>query len=182
VLVGWTNPVDKGAKAVNRTGGDLKESDAQAGLRDYFATDGRSGEATTSDMQITLGALPAGKYSWTSYHHDMKSMSDGVIDITVADATGSAISVGAVTVSDHGTAGGSYLADVASFTTTFEANGNDNVVLTFRNQNQYAGTPDLDGFFVINGFTVDAIPEPATLSLMGAFAGVVLFVRRRFLI
>jgi hypothetical protein len=66
VLVGWTNPLDKGAKAVNRTDGDLKTSDAQDALRDYFATDGRSGEAPDSDMTVTLGGLPAGEYSWTS--------------------------------------------------------------------------------------------------------------------
>jgi hypothetical protein len=44
------------------------------------------------------------------------------------------------------------------------------------------GSPKLPGYFVVDDFTlVKSIPEPATLSLIGAMGGTILFFRRRFM-
>ena len=54
-------------------------------LRDWIATDNRQ---PGDPMTLTISGLPAGTYSWLSYHHD-NHMQRGVFDVTVTDATGS---------------------------------------------------------------------------------------------
>jgi len=180
VLPSWTGtPPDSGLRMVDRSGTNLKPSDAQAGLRDWIGIDGRSGQAVGSDLVLTLSDLPAGNYSWTSFHHDMVAIGGGVIDVTVADANGLSTSLSAVTISSHASAGGSDIANAATLSLTFDSNGTDPVSMTFHNQNSPSG--NLDGFFVMNGFMVDVIPEPGTLSLVALFGGTVLLIRRRFM-
>jgi membrane protein YqaA with SNARE-associated domain len=79
--------------------------------------------------------------------------------------------------------------DLATFTWTMgnESGGATNVAIgdytaeAVRNAYQPSGMTDTD-FIKTDYLTVESIPEPATLGMIGLMTGTLLFIRRRFMI
>ncbi|MBN1844443.1 MAG: hypothetical protein JW810_02090, partial [Sedimentisphaerales bacterium] len=109
-------------------------------LRDWIGSDTRS---PGDPLILTLSGLPAGDYTWTSYHHDPENQT-GQFDATVMDATGSTTTLN-IDITDRN------LADPNAFTrfiAPIVSDGSD-VRLVFH---QRASTPTEYAFFVMNGF------------------------------
>ena len=58
---------------------------------DWIGTDARV--ANADPLVLILSGLPAGRYLWTSYHHDPQDQT-GLFDVTVTDADGSVTTTG----------------------------------------------------------------------------------------
>lgn len=111
-------------------------------LEDWIGTDARGSLATSSEpMVLTLSGVPAGTYSWNSYHHDAADQT-GSFSVTVVDAAGSSTTTG-IDVS-----AGAEL-PVTEFSTTITSDGSD-IKLMFDN----TGTDNSTQFFVMNGFVL----------------------------
>ncbi len=133
-------------------------------IQDWTGTDARVSNA--NPFVLTLSGLPAGKYSWLSYHHDGIDQT-GVFSATVTDSQGS------VTTEDidiTNSSGGDNVTDFASittFATEFASNGKDDVVLEFSVTSSTANVAT--AFFVMNGFEVNlegsvtraGLPQPS---------------------
>lgn len=117
-------------------------------LMDWIGTDTRNDQAVDTSvgdpMLLVLKGLPAGTYSWTSYHHDAGATFTGMFDATVTDATGS-ITVPDIQITDSNSL------PVGTFTASITSNGTDAVILVF-DLHPYAGLGYNDAWFVMNGF------------------------------
>jgi hypothetical protein len=180
-------------------------------LTDWIGSDSRTGNGGNGDwardgtsdptyMTLTLSGLPAGPYSWLSYHHDTENMwSDFQIEVSIdGGATYSApldlqmtsSTPGGTPDSATGTGlgpiDGSADPDPANLPSTahlmFSADGTNDVVFRF--------APFADGvddaavhkqFFGMNGFAVARIPEPSTIALcvLTGIGLLPLFLKRR---
>ena len=98
-------------------------------LRDWIATDNRQ---PGDPMTLTISGLPAGTYSWLSYHHD-NHMQRGVFDVTVTDATGS-VTTTDIQITDTRVSGVVNFEDMTRFTTTIVSDGTNPVTLVFHIQ------------------------------------------------
>ena len=159
-------PKWRSMQMIDRGGND--GSDTPDLLRDWTGTDGRQyGDPLT----LTISGLPAGDYSWLSYHHDTEDQT-GVFDVIVTDALGERTFTG-IDISDGRNSGIVNLADVTKFTTDLTSDGSD-IALTF---SVVFGpdAPTADKFFVMNG--IELVPEPATIALLGL--GSLALIRRR---
>ena len=105
-------------------------------LMDWIGTDTRE---VGEPMYLSLKGLPAGTYNWKSYHHDAENQ-NGVFDVTVYDASGTAETTGIAYRNGNSL-------PVITVPLTITSNGTDDVVLAFDLQ---VGT-----FFVMNGFELD---------------------------
>jgi hypothetical protein len=151
---------------------------------DWIGTDNR--QAIGNPLTLTIGGLPAGIYTWVSYHHDLADGSTGgyqtgLFDVTVNDAAGSATTTG-VDISSASPRGEGIVnfADVTKFTTQIKSNGSD-ITLVFHQQ---VSTPQPECFFLMSGFEITRVltaalaqnpypadgaadvPAPVTLSWM----------------
>lgn len=111
-------------------------------LRDWIGSDTRDNNVAGNPLKLTLKGLPAGTYSWTSYHHDGQNQ-NGVFDATVYDAS---VSSPATTTDIRITDANSL--PISTFTTSIVSDGSD-VVLEFT-LHPYEGVDT--SFFVMNGF------------------------------
>jgi hypothetical protein len=110
---------------------------------DWIGTDQRQ---VGDPMTLTVSGLPAGTYTWRSYHHDTQNQT-GHFSVTVNDAAGSATTTG-LRVSSSQSLSDLTLADVTKFDTQIIADGVNPVALVF----EAADTPDYYTMFVMNGF------------------------------
>jgi hypothetical protein len=113
-------------------------------LRDWIGTDARV--ANADPLELIISGLPAGRYSWTSYHHDTQDQT-GRFDVTVSDAAGSATTNG-IDISN----GPLTLENVTRFETAIVSDGVSPVVLSFDCQNY---TSVSEAFFVMNALVLD---------------------------
>lgn len=147
----------------------IERSSGSALAIDWIGTDARV--ANGDPLVLAIDGLPAGRYAWTSYHHDTQDQT-GFFDVTIVDATGSGIITG-VDISN----GSASFADMTTFETVIESDGIHIVTLSFENQG-YANVAQ--AFFVMNGFVLhaldsddgDSIPDgdpPATSLVISEF-------------
>ena len=114
-------------------------------LRDWIGTDSRGADDASSDvLTLTLSGLPAGIYSWKSYHHDPEYQAD-MFDVIVNDSNGSAKTPGVLQSSEDSVP--------ATFTTTIVSDGSD-ISLVF------IGSDDEHGMFTLNGFELTGNGDP----------------------
>ncbi len=114
-------------------------------VRDWIGTDTRS---NGDPLTLTISGLPAGTYSWISYHHDTAAVTMGKFDVTVNDDTGSNTTTGIQITGQAVTA----IEGVATFTTTLVSNGIDDITLVF-DQQPYTN-PYNEAWFIMNGFEI----------------------------
>ena len=116
-------------------------------LRDWIGSDTRS---AGDPLTLTISGLPAGTYSWLSYHHDRDALTMGKFDVTVIDARGQTTTTGVQITGNAVTA----VADVAKFETTIVSGGAD-VALVF-DQEPFSN-PYNAAWFVLNGFELELV-------------------------
>ncbi len=161
--------------------------------------DGTTG--TPTYMTLALGGLPAGDYDWTSYHHDTESvhgffrvelsLNSGANYTQLADGimsnsrpTGGNPDSGSVESLAAGYLGPIAGPDIttleSTYSTSFTADGVNDVVFRFA---PYANTAVHRQIWGMNGFELapSVVPEPSSvmLGLMGVFAAIGLWWRRR---
>ena len=142
----WAAGATNAAMQMIDRGGD-DDTDAPNLLRDWIGTDNRE---PGNPMTLAISGLPAGIYTWLSYHHDPHDQT-GPFDVTVTDALGSATTTN-IDISSTANDGIVALANVTTFTTQIVSDGSD-VTLTF-----YAklNTPVAVAFFVMNALVLEA--------------------------
>ena len=117
-------------------------------INDWIGTDTRQ---PGNPMTLTISGLPAGIYSWLSYHHDTDDQT-GIFDVTVNDAAGSATTVIDISHSENDSEGRvDGFENTMRFAATVTSNGTDDITLVF----DMVTTPDSPVphlFFVMNGF------------------------------
>ena len=124
----------------------IQRSSGSALLIDWIGTDARV--ANADPLVIGLYGLPAGTYTWTSYHHDPQDQT-GLFAVTVADATGS------TTTADIDISNGAVDAEaMTTFETTIVSDGTNSVSLSFENQGY---THVSEAFFVMNAFVLESL-------------------------
>jgi len=153
--------IDRGAGGRNGYTGEYADL-----LNDWIGTDARQ---VGDPMTLTLSGLPAGRYLWTSYHHDTQDQT-GLFDVAVADADGS-VTIRGIDISNGLLA----FEDVTTFETLIRSDGVHAVALSFENQG-YASVSE--AFFIMNGFVVEspnpcynAPPAVAGPEVLSVFAG-----------
>lgn len=166
---------------------DWLGSDTRAGNGNWDGTTG-----TPTFLNISLGNLPAGEYSWTSYHHDTENIHTF---FSVAVDTGGGLTVLADGYGTDGSAGGSPDSETdgspgrafdfddmeargSIYRTTFVADGTNDVTLQFAPYSGAIASSVHNQFFFINGFELEQVPEPGT-SLLSVIGVVVLGLRRK---
>jgi len=136
VTPAWTNNPAQGARQM------IARSTGSA-LVDWIGTDARVTKA--DPLVLFISGLPAGSYSWTSYHHDPDDQT-GLFDVIVADAGGLKTAKG-IDISN----GDIPIEAMTTFQTTIVSDGLHAVALSF--DNQPSGTVS-ESFFVMNAFVL----------------------------
>jgi glucuronoarabinoxylan endo-1,4-beta-xylanase len=151
----WASGADATAmQMINRTNLNGYADGTEGLMSDWIGTDTRS---VGDPMTLTISGLPAGDYSWVSYHHDVDAANTHFFDVTVNDAAGSATTTGVQITNTPGdsitTIGG-----VSKFETALVSDGSD-ITLVF---DQQPWTLEYnDAWFIMNGFVVQtAAPGP----------------------
>ena len=152
-------PVDDVATTWTRTQTQTYEPEL---LLDQIGTDERR---QGNPMRVILSGLPAGDYTWKSYHHDTVDLY-GPFDVYINDDNGQTVYEGyAISLGDLPEA------EITTVEATIKANGNDDVVVIF-DQNPDDSTVVYDRLFVLNGFElvstagsldIDCGPEGSTV-------------------
>jgi len=128
-------------------------------LIDWIGTDTRQ---VGDPMTLTISGLPAGTYSWLSYHHDVADQS-GVFSVTVNDATGSKTTADIGITDSEGTEEGVVdFESITTFSTTIVSDGTKDVTLVFDLTS--ATDPVAYAFFLMNGFELDRMIIAAATS------------------
>ncbi|MDF7800153.1 hypothetical protein P4C99_11810 [Pontiellaceae bacterium B1224] len=131
---------------------------------DVRAGSGGNGVGTT--LRLNLTGLPANQeFTLTSYHFDTQDQA-GTFTTSL---TGTDVFAFGKDVDKDGTTDPAPFA--YDFTLTSDALGNASI--DYQNAS--------GSWTATNGFDLVAIPEPATLGLITAFGGSILFIRRRFM-
>ncbi|MBN2514377.1 MAG: PKD domain-containing protein [Sedimentisphaerales bacterium] len=127
-------------------------------LQDWIGTDTRE---KGDPLTLTLSGLPAGTYTWTSYHHDTQDQT-GLFDLTIDGVpyAGNPVDI------SHG-ADLPFDPNVTKVVATMVSDGSD-VKLVF-DQQPY-GTTVANAFFVMNGFSL--VSETLDPDLFVDFGGV----------
>ena len=112
---------------------------------DWIGTDLRQ---TGNPLTLTISGLPAGTYTWKSYHHDVYNISDSVFNVTLHDVTGTNV-VGTGIQSSCSEQGVNAIENVTTFETTIVADGTNAVSLEF---NGTGATDTFETMFMMNGF------------------------------
>ncbi len=156
ILPTWAPGAVAAAMQMNDRGGNDGE-DTPDLMRDWIGTDNQS---PGNPMTLAISGLPAGAYSWLSYHHDMDNQT-GLFDVTVNDALGSTTTRN-IDISDKTTDKITALANVSRFTATLASDGTNPITLVFSAQ---ASAPATQAFFVMNGFELfsSTIASPIAL-------------------
>jgi hypothetical protein len=116
-------------------------------------------------ITFDIAGLAAGDYLFTSWHHDHGNQT-GEMDIEVSTDGGSTFDV---VGDDFGIVDSVVDGNVGApnpFTFGFTAGG-DSVQIRYTN---VSGSESTNDFVIINGFSVEVIPEPASLALLGLLA------------
>lgn len=152
------------------------------------AYDGITG--TPTYMTLTLADVPAGEYSWRSYHHDTENMwTQFQVELSI-DGGGTFSNVANSQMTDSSTGGtpdsgalrqpGVAGQDPATLPSTVNfsitADGSQNVVVRFIPLSSATANTH-QTFFGINGFEMVAVPEPSTVALL-SLGGLALLMRR----
>ncbi len=117
-------------------------------LRDWIGTDTRQ---TGNPLTITISGLPAGKYSWLSYHADGQDQT-GIFEVTVNDATGSN-TTSDIDISDTNS-DLKTMDEITIFETEFITRGED---VTFVFSQTSSSSTVSEAFFLMNGFEIDSL-------------------------
>jgi len=196
VTPAWPNTTDNRVQqSIDRGAGNDGNWDNTAGdlnlVTDFLGIDTRTGNGgngnwdgavgTPTYMTLSLGGLAAGDYGWTSFHHDTEHChgafavwisTDGGANFTqLADGLMTDSTPGGSPDSGAIVAGPDVYTLASTYTTSFTANGTDDVVVRFA---PYAAEAVHKQIWGVNGFEV--VPEPATIALLGLGG---LFLRRR---
>ena len=133
------------------------------------------GSATGFSYAITITDLAAGTYDYSSWHFDpgdtrWSSRGASSHAVTLTDAAGTGVSVGTANIPGNTTLNINTDPFFQLTPVQFQivSDGVNPIVINYG-----AGT----SAFVINGFEITAIPEPATMSLVAA--GALTLIRRR---
>lgn len=124
-------------------------------------------------LTFNIAGLAAGDYTWTSWHRDVAGQT-GTIDFDISTNGGSTFTqVSGFSAFDiiDGTSNTS--ANPATF--SFTANGTDSVQMRLTNNWTSDGTRT---WVVVNGFSVESVPEPRIAGLVG-LSSILLLLRRR---
>jgi len=119
-------------------------------LTDWIGTDGRQ---VGNPLTLTLTGVPAGNYTWFSYHHDVQDQT-GIFDVTVTDATGPTV-LPDNQITDRETDGIVTVAAAATFETTITSDGSP-ITLAFSNVSLETDPVDLR-FFLMNAFELTKV-------------------------
>jgi hypothetical protein len=142
----WAPGASADAMQMLDRGTEAYEDATENLMRDWIGTDTRS---VGDPMTLTIGGLPAGIYTWVSYHTDTEPGTNiGTFDVTVNDAVGSVITYDIQCTNNTAITFDS----VAKFETTFTSDGINAVTLVFDLHpyvNQYN-----EAWFVMNGFQI----------------------------
>ncbi|MHC4741055.1 MAG: lamin tail domain-containing protein, partial [Planctomycetota bacterium] len=156
VTPSWPNTTDNRVQQCIDRGDNFDNSwDNSAGdldlVTDWIGIDTRTGNGGNGDwngsvgsptyMLLTIGGLPAGDYLWTSFHHDTEHVY-GPFAVWVSTDGGSSFTQLADGLMTDGTAGGNPDSQAtehgpdaytlpSTYTTSFMANGTDDVVMRF---------------------------------------------------
>lgn len=194
VTPAWPNTTDvRVRQSLDRSPGfDASWNNAAGDLNlvtDFIGIDTRTGNGGNGDwdgttgtptlMTLTLGGLPAATYDWTSFHHDTEhvhgnfavwlstdggatfnQLADGLM--TDGTATGNPDST---TGGFGGPVSGPDVTTLAStYTTSFTANGVDDVVFRYA---PYSNTQVHRQIWGMNGFVLVPEPTSGVIALMG---------------
>ena len=116
-------------------------------LRDWIGSDIRDSGGNTNNlagkpMLLTIKGLPAGSYTWKSYHHDAENQT-GMFDVKIEDSDGSRF------IYDIDISNGTQN-PITTLETTISSNGTDDVIIYFDQQFAF---DDLNySFFLMNAF------------------------------
>ena len=153
-------------------------------LTDWIGVDTRTGNGgngpydgvsgTPTRMTMDLGGLPAGSYTWRSFHHDTEHMNPQYIMEVSTDGGLNFFQIGGVRRSTDSTPGGTPASPDGEFdgvtrpasgdpvdlpstvNTCFIANGIDNVQFRYT---PYSTAQVHQAFFMMNGFEIDEFPN-----------------------
>lgn len=178
-LISISDALDS-AGASTGVGLTMTRNDTEA-FRIY--SDGSSGNPTPGDLmqeytywdgyEVTLTGLAAGTYNLYMYGHGNAEGQSTTFTLNPANGGDSAStsSYDATDFRNTTVAGEGYT--WVKLTGTVDGSG---ILAVGGNQND---DPDIS-FSFLNGFQVEAIPEPATIGLVGLFGGGLLLLRRNF--
>ncbi len=127
-------------------------------------------------LSLTLDGedLGAGQFTWTSWHVDHDDQTgDMLIEVSVDGGATFSTAIPNFDIVD-GRDEDLFAGAPNPATFNFTANGSDDVVIRYSNLE----TASKRNYVVVNGFEVVAIPEPASLALMG-LGGLLMLGRRR---
>ena len=144
------NPANTAMQMIDRTNRNAYEGIHTDLLIDWIGTDKRT--ANANPLLLTISGLPAGTYSWLSYHHDVADQT-GVCAVTVTDATGSVTTTDIEMTDSEGTDLIVEFDSISTFATTIVSNGTDDVTLSFEVTS--ATDPVSTAFFLMNGFEME---------------------------
>ena len=200
----WPNTTDNRVRqSIDRgAGNDANWADVQLdGVTDWLGIDTRTGNGgngnwsgtngTPTLMTLTLSGLPAGSYSWRSFHHNTENVHTG---FRVRLDTGSGYTQLADGYMSDSSPGGSPNSDTdgspgrvtdfagmvaagSIYDTTFTTDGSD-VSFEFAPYSGAFANAVHNQLWGINGFQLNQVPEPSS-SLLALLGGMLLFRRRR---